>query len=389
MATGRIFITKRGSGMKICFINFDFYTPRAVLPTLYEYSQIFSTKGFEVTVFVRDSEETIKSMGNLTVRKVCKESPSLKITHILFLIKLVFLLRKERFDIVHIFYCPGVAILPIFCKKHHGKWILDIQTWKIWTPIKKFFYDRLMVLEARFFNKIFILNEHLKGKLFGKKPPENIYITPLGANIEKFVKVRKDRAIWRKYGLSEKSVIFVYHGLIHWVRNLKDMLRAFKIVREEVANKELKLVIIGGKNADDLEMLKKEANSLFLREHVLFMGQIPYEDIPVYLSNSDMGLAYVPKIKVYDIQPPQKTFEYLAASLPVVATDTLGNMEIIEDGINGVIAQDSPQAFSHGMLRLLKDDQLRSKIKNNAFNSVVKYDWGNVAERIARIYAEN
>ncbi len=28
-----------------------------------------------------------------------------------------------------------------------------------------------------------------------------------------------------------------------------------------------------------------------------------------------------------------------------MATDTLGNMEIIEDGINGVIAQDSPQAF--------------------------------------------
>lgn len=120
----------------------------------------------------------------------------------------------------------------------------------------------------------------------------------------------------------------------------------------------------------------------------MFLGKVPYEDVPDYLVNSDIGLAYIPKTKIYDVQPPLKTFEYLAASLPVVATNTLGNLEIIKDGINGLITLDNCQDFAEKIIRFLKDSQLRSQIKNNAINSIIKYDWKNNVDEIVRIYKE-
>jgi len=372
--------------MKICFIKFGFYSPKLVLTPLYEYSQILSKKGFRITVLVRDNKENFASMSELEVRSVCKEYFSSKITHIIFLIRLIRILKKGKFDIIHIFNFAGVSLLPIFCKKQHRKWILDIRTGSDKETQKDIFYDKLTAFEAKHFDKVIILNKKLRDKLFGKNLPGNISIIPLGVNIERFINANKDRSIWQNFSFSEKGIVFVYIGDLGKSRKLENMLKAFQIVSKK-KNSKIKLVIIGGENKD-IERLKSKTSDLSLYEKVEFLGKVPYENIPNYLVNSDIGLAYIPKTKIYDVQPPLKTYEYLAASLPIIATNTLGNLEIIKDGYNGLIALDNYKDFAEKILRFLENPMLRSQIKNNTMKSIIKYDWKIIVSQLIQIYKE-
>jgi len=374
--------------MNICFIDFGYYTLKDVLTPLYEYSKFLSGQGHSVAIFVRKSKETIKGSGNLKIIEVCGEYFGTKIAHLFFLMKLVFMLQKNKFDVVHIFNFPGMALLPILCKKQHRKWILDIQTGRIEKSFIKLIYDGITVWEAGFFDNIFILSSELRDSLFRGKKIKSSYIIPIGANLERIKEAKQDRSIWYKHGLSGDDVIMVYLGHLQRFRKLENMLESFKIVSAHLKEKKVKLaklVIIGGNDAD-IETLENKARRMGISGQVMFLGKISYESVPEYLVNSDLGLAYVPKTDLFDAQPPLKTFEYLAASLAVVATDTTANKHIISDGVNGVLTTDDPRGFADGIIRLLDNSELMSQVRKKAPDSIKNHDWEVIVKRVTEIY---
>lgn len=139
----------------------------------------------------------------------------------------------------------------------------------------------------------------------------------------------------------------------------------------------MKLILIGGEESD-ISRLKKIAEKLSINKKVIFIGHVLYKDVPKYLNIADIGISYIPKNEMYDVQPPLKTAEYLACSLPTIATNTAGNREFIVDRHNGVLCSDDPGMFGATIVRLVKDRALFNKIKNNARKSILKYDWKNI-----------
>ena len=135
------------------------------------------------------------------------------------------------------------------------------------------------------------------------------------------------------------------------------------------------MILVGG-SEEDVQRLENVAKQYSIDHRVVFTGLVSYKDIPKYLSIADAGIAYVTKSGVHNAQPPLKTLEYLASSLPIVATDTDGNKDYVIDGYNGVLCSDDPDAIGAAIVRLLKDKSLYDKIKANARESVAKYDWG-------------
>ncbi|MGD0336876.1 MAG: glycosyltransferase family 4 protein [Candidatus Omnitrophota bacterium] len=370
--------------MKICLIDFGFYAPHCVLTPLYEYSQILSGKGHDVAVYVRHHKDNLPGSANCKVIDVCGDFLFRKLTHIIFLLKMIRILGEERFDIVHVFNFPGVSLLPIFCRKQHKKWILDIQSVTKEGGLKGFLYDNLAVMESAFFDVINVLNARMKDKLFKGKLAEKVRVIPLGVNIKRFRYARTDRSVWEQFPVGKKDLILVYVGKLDKIRRLENIIEAFKIVIAEHRDKNIKLFFIGG-SKKDIERLSKKADPEIIKNKIFFLGAVSYEKIPSFLKSADVGLAYIPKTSSYNIQPPLKTIEYLAAGLPVVATDTDAHLDILQDGVNAVIASDSAEDFAKGMSRILEDDRLRSQIKNNAFMSVLNYDWGILTENLYKI----
>jgi glycosyltransferase involved in cell wall biosynthesis len=264
-------------------------------------------------------------------------------------------------------------------------WIMDVRTGSIAGGIKGAFYDRVCALEAAMFDKTLVLSEGLKVKLFGPMIRNNIEIVPLGANLAMFKPAPKDERLRDEMGINRDDTVLVYTGRIDKTRKLEGMLEAFRIVRSALTTSRLRLLIIGG-GPDRIEELKSQAGALGLAGDIILMRRIPYFVVPKYLASANIGLAYIPKNVAYDCQPPLKAFEYLAASLPVVATDTTANEEVIKDGLNGIIASDRPEDFAKGILRLIHDPPLLARIRENSVKSIQEFDWDKIVNRLMAIY---
>lgn len=373
----------RPQPMKIAFVTFQSFG--SLLTPLREYCRILGERGCKVSIFARGIPEQTSSCSNVTLCHICGDRLNSRITHVLFLCKVISLLRKDRYDIVHVFNSPGISALPLFSRNSCRQWILDVRTGSIEGGIKAAVYDKVCALEARIFDRTILLSKGLKQKLFGATTRNDLEIVPLGANLRMFRPPLQNQTLRPNLSIGPDDIVLVYTGRIDKTRRLETMLRAFQIVQAAKAETTIKLLIIGG-GPDRIRQLKEVAEALGINNDVIFLAQIPYTAVPQYLAASDIALAYIPKNAAYDCQPPLKAFEYLAASLPVVATNTSANEEVIKDGLNGIITTDRPEDFASGILRLITDLPLRAKVKEHSLESIMEYDWEKIVDRLTTIY---
>jgi glycosyltransferase involved in cell wall biosynthesis len=81
--------------------------------------------------------------------------------------------------------------------------------------------------------------------------------------------------------------------------------------------------------------------------------------------------------------------EYMAAGLPVVATDCGGNRELVVDGENGLVVRaQEPEAAADAISRLLNDPGRAQEMGAKGRQRVLKdHDPATVARTFAELYA--
>src|SRR6266511_3282218 len=101
--------------------------------------------------------------------------------------------------------------------------------------------------------------------------------------------------------------------------------------------------------------LEKRARDLAVADRVLWIGQLPHHLIPGFLVALDAALLPYPALADFSFSP-LKLYEYLAAGVPVVASD-LGQIRMaLEDGRWGVLVRPSdPSALAEGIRVVLAD----------------------------------
>ena len=80
--------------------------------------------------------------------------------------------------------------------------------------------------------------------------------------------------------------------------------------------------------------------------------------------------------------------EAMACGTPVVATRSPGTVEIVTDGVNGLIVDHDAAAVAGAISRLLNDRPLRDRLVMQASQDVRQYALPNVAERYDRLFQE-
>ena len=119
-------------------------------------------------------------------------------------------------------------------------------------------------------------------------------------------------------GFTDEDFIVVYSGRINREKGVKELIQAFKRLKDYP---HIKLMVIGGsffgneQGADPfIQSLQAEAEELSNR--IIFTGYVPYEQIPSYLKMADV--AAVPSM--WDEPFALTLAEAMTAGLPVVAT---------------------------------------------------------------------
>ena len=86
---------------------------------------------------------------------------------------------------------------------------------------------------------------------------------------------------------------------------------------------------------------------------------------------------------------PLSLLEAMAGGMPVVTTDTCGMADVVEDNYNGLLVKpaDAP-SLAAAIERLLRTEELRASLGRAAQETMRRYTWGLIAERIEHVFIE-
>lgn len=123
-------------------------------------------------------------------------------------------------------------------------------------------------------------------------------------------------------------------------------------------------------------------SELELNSVVTIKPPVAYKDVPQVVSSYDVALAYIPSFPEWLYQLTLKILEYRALGMPIVATDLGSNREVVENGINGLLVQDSVGSLAEGMLRFVTDRDFLKRCDANARVMRRGTTWSEVANLV-------
>jgi glycosyltransferase involved in cell wall biosynthesis len=372
---------------KICFIC---YLKKSD-PVLKQFSRSLSNAGYDVTMLsILDAGQ--KEFETRNDRKIYRINMPFKLNNrmrrFLFFFKSIIFVRKYQFSIIHIhFRFPYFALFKVF-SLIRATFIVHIVSAPSSKPrLKKKIKKIIIFLQCMLMDKVIIQSEELKHNWIGLRNLKKAEIIPVGFDRKTLYPVdHNQKYAFKKFlNIGKHQTVLVYCGAIAKLRELNRLLKAFKIVCEIIP--DVKLLMIG--DGDALKEMKDFSKRLEIENHVIFTGRVPHEKIRNYFAVADVGIAYVPIKDKYNFNPPLKTFEYLACGLPSIATATISNRKIIQNGFNGILVNDNAHQIALAIVNLLNDKNLQVTLSANARGSILANDFDNITRtRLIPLYEE-
>ncbi len=227
-------------------------------------------------------------------------------------------------------------------------------------------------------NTVIIQSEEQKEKWIGLRQLQKTKIVPVGYDAQLFYPVQQKRkmALRKLLGVRRDRNVIIYSGAMKSTRGLDKLLEAIASVKRQHA--DVLLMMVG----DDTQAanLKRLVSDLNLQQHVRFTGKIPHRRMVDYYGVADIGVSLIPINRRFNRNPPLKTYEYLACGLACVATATLSNMQVIENGKNGVLVKDTSMDVAGALVDLLNDSKKREALGNSAKKSVKRYTFDKITK---------
>jgi len=185
----------------------------------------------------------------------------------------------------------------------------------------------------------------------------------------------------KKLGIKEDEKIVITVSRLVKKNGVEDLIRA-------IPQLPIKLLICG--TGVEKEKLKKIVGQLKVENKVIFLGFVPYDELPKYLAISDVfcrpslseGLGNV-------------FLEAMAAGVPVVATPVGGIPDFLVDGQTGWFCRvKNPESIAEKIKWILDEKNVETpgrafvqKVVNNAKVLVEeRYNWDKIAKKMDNIF---
>ena len=152
-----------------------------------------------------------------------------------------------------------------------------------------------------------------------------------------------------------------------------------------------RLVIVGGLPYEsDRTRLESLSRDLGVADRVTFTGFVPPAQVREHLSRAAVAVLPLPDNPMARrFTSPLKLFEYMAAGVPIVASDLPSLREVLRDGENALlVAPGDPEALARGIDRLLSDRALSARLADQARKDVAAYTWPRRAQSLCRIFED-
>ncbi|MBQ8298809.1 MAG: glycosyltransferase family 4 protein [Clostridia bacterium] len=348
------------------------------------YLKYFKDKGYEVHV-ASNGDEKIKNCDkhfNLEFERSPLKSKNIKAYK-----NLKEIINKEEYEIIHC-HTPVASVLTRIAAKKmrrrigtkiiytaHGFHFFKgapLKNWILYYPIEKMLSKHTDILIT--INKEDY--EFAKKKLKTKKIE---HVHGIGVNKKKF-EVEMTTATRdterAKFTIEPLDFLITYVAELNDNKNQMMIIDAMKILVKKYTN--IKVLLAG--DGVNKEKLEKEITENKLQSNVFLLGY--RTDIPNLLAISDL---YVATSKREGL--PVNIIEAMVAGLPVVATNSRGQRELVSDGENGYLVEIGDViSLAEKIENIYLDNRIRDRITEGARAYVEPYLIENVMEEMKEIY---
>ncbi len=188
----------------------------------------------------------------------------------------------------------------------------------------------------------------------GGKRPVDVTVVRTGPDPNRMRRGERDEALRRGY-----DHLLVYLGVMGPQDGVDLALRAMHRIVHVRHRTDVALTLIG--DGDAARGLRSLATELGLDGYVEFTGRAPDELVARLLSTADIGLSPDPKNPLNDVSTMNKTMEYMAFELPVVAFDLVETRVSAEDAAV-YVEPNRVDHYANTILELLDDEVRRKKL---------------------------
>jgi glycosyltransferase involved in cell wall biosynthesis len=158
----------------------------------------------------------------------------------------------------------------------------------------------------------------------------------------------KKQVLGIEYPAEEKTII--YQGALNLGRGLERLITAMQYISN------CKLIIVGTGDLD--YKLKLLSRGFSLDDRISFLGKIPLEQLHAITCKATLGVSLEEDLGLsYHYALPNKVFDYIQASLPVMVSDLPEMKSLVEQYSIGMVIDNKANAYALA-------DQLKMMLNN-------------------------
>ncbi len=227
------------------------------------------------------------------------------------------------------------------------------------------------------FKRLVVISEALKHIMFEEFPKLekfNVLVAHDGVDLERFNKKINNGVRRGDMGIGDEVNIAGYSGHLYDGRGIDIVIACAQILTN------WHFLIIGGDDVDCTK-LRNKINNLKL-SNITITGFIKNDLLPQYLEICDVLLMPYQKsvmvaggnLDTVRWMSPLKMFEYMAAKKAIITSDLPVLREVMNKNNSVLVKPDQTSEWIEA-LEMLKNNDLRIKLGNNAYYDVQQYDW--------------
>lgn len=201
----------------------------------------------------------------------------------------------------------------------------------------------------------------------------NLTLLPHGVDSNMFNPAFRSNE-WREYYQLKDKTALLYAGRLVWEKDLRTLAGAYKIISE--MRSDIKFFLAG--NGPIEQELRK------MMPGAVFLGYQKAENLSTAFASSDM-LVFPSTTETFG----NVTLEAMASGIPAICPREGGAYDLIQDEVNGLIANPrDPEDLARKILRLSDDPALRIEMGIKAYEFAREQTWSNIFSRLFDSYME-
>jgi glycosyltransferase involved in cell wall biosynthesis len=303
--------------------------------------------------------------------------------------------RLNKFDIIHLHY-PFIGAVesilfgsatkhqPLILTYHNDLKANGLKD-KIFKIYNKIFLAKIIQIAKCILISSFEFVPDSQLKDFFPFYRQKFVVLPPGVDSQIFAPRSKRKDLIQKYDIEDDDLVFLFVGVLdkpHFYKGLEIALESLARIKQSFP--KIKLLIVG--DGDLKNFYINLADNLRLGSRVVFVGQIPHQDLASYYNLADVFL--------FPSQQPETfglvVLEAMASSKPIIASDYPALSELVKPEIIGFLFQPgNVQDLTAQILKFLERPSLIQKF-GQASRQMIHEDftWSIHIKKLISIYEE-